>query len=76
MPTPTGLTQCHGWLRLRIEVAAAEARFAAADLDEAVAMTIETRRLGLARMPLASGPLTPNQIQTIVNWISRGAPND
>jgi hypothetical protein len=36
----------------------------------------ETRRMGLARMPLASGPLTPNQIQTIVNWINRGAPND
>ena len=34
------------------------------------------RRLGLARMPLGSGPLTPNQIQTIVNWINRGAPND
>ena len=36
----------------------------------------EARRLGLARMPLASGPLTPNQIQTIVNWVNRGAPND
>lgn len=36
----------------------------------------DARRLGLARMPLASGPLTPNQIQTIVNWINRGAPND
>jgi hypothetical protein len=34
------------------------------------------RRLGLARMPLGSGPLTPNQIQTIVNWINRGAHND
>lgn len=34
------------------------------------------RRTPLARMPLASGPLTPNQIQTIVNWINRGAPND
>ena len=34
------------------------------------------RRNGLARMPLGSGPLTPNQIQTIVNWINRGAPND
>ena len=33
-------------------------------------------RLGLARMPLGSGPLTPNQIQTIVNWINRGAPDD
>lgn len=34
------------------------------------------RRLGLPRMPLGSGALTPNQIQTIVNWINRGAPND
>lgn len=34
------------------------------------------RRMGLARMPLGSGPLTSNQIQTIVNWINRGAPND
>ena len=34
------------------------------------------RRLGLTRMPLGSGPLTPNQIQTIVNWINRGAHND
>jgi hypothetical protein len=34
------------------------------------------RRRGMARMPLGSGPLTPNQIQTIVNWINRGAPND
>ena len=34
------------------------------------------RRQGLARMPLGSGPLTPNQIQTIVNWVNRGAPND
>ncbi len=36
----------------------------------------EARRLGLSRMPLGSGPLTPNQIQTIVNWINRGAPDD
>lgn len=36
----------------------------------------EARRLGLPRMPLGSGPLTPNQIQTIVNWINRGAPDD
>jgi hypothetical protein len=36
----------------------------------------DARRMGLARKPLASGPLTPNQIQTIVNWINRGAPND
>lgn len=35
-----------------------------------------SRRRGLPRMPLASGPLTPNQIQTIVNWVARGAPND
>jgi hypothetical protein len=34
------------------------------------------RRRGLPRMPLGSGPLTPNQIQTIVNWINRGAPDD
>ena len=34
------------------------------------------RRLGLARMPLGSGPLTASQIQTIVNWVNRGAPND
>lgn len=34
------------------------------------------RRRGLARMPLGSGALTPNQIQTIVNWVNRGAPND
>jgi hypothetical protein len=34
------------------------------------------RRGSLSRMPLASGPLTPNQIQTIVNWVNRGAPND
>ena len=36
----------------------------------------DSKRLGLARMPLGSGPLTPNQIQTIVNWINRGAPDD
>jgi hypothetical protein len=35
-----------------------------------------TRRHGLARMPLGSGPLTPDQIQTIRNWINRGAAND
>lgn len=34
------------------------------------------RRRGLARMPLGSGALTPNQIQNIVNWINRGAPED
>ena len=33
-------------------------------------------RGGFARMPLASAPLTANQIQTIRNWILRGAPND
>lgn len=31
-------------------------------------------RFGLARMPLLSTPLTPNQVQTIVNWIDEGAP--
>jgi hypothetical protein len=31
------------------------------------------RRGGLSRMPLASGPLTPNQITTIANWIDQGA---
>jgi hypothetical protein len=36
----------------------------------------DAARMGLARMPLGSGPLTPNQIQTIVNWVNRGAPND
>lgn len=30
-------------------------------------------RNGLPRMPLAATPLTPNQLQTIVNWIDRGA---
>ena len=30
-------------------------------------------RLGHQRMPLSSVPLTPNQIQTIVNWIEQGA---
>jgi hypothetical protein len=34
------------------------------------------RRRGLSRMPLASTPLTPNQIATIVRWIDRGAPRD
>ena len=32
-----------------------------------------TARLGHQRMPLASMPLTPNQIATIVNWIEQGA---
>lgn len=49
---------------------AANSWMAIAIRDDAV------RRNGLARMPLGSGPLTPNQIQTIVNWINRGAPND
>lgn len=34
------------------------------------------RRRGLSRMPLASTPLTPNQIATIARWIDRGAPRD
>lgn len=33
-------------------------------------------RLGHQRMPLSSVPLTPNQIQTIVNWIDQGAPRN
>ena len=33
-------------------------------------------RLGHQRMPLASMPLTPNQIATIVNWIEQGALNN
>jgi hypothetical protein len=33
-------------------------------------------RLGHQRMPLSSVPLTPNQIQTIVNWIEQGAPRN
>jgi hypothetical protein len=33
-------------------------------------------RDGNVRMPLASPPLTANQIQTIINWIQRGAPDD
>jgi hypothetical protein len=32
-----------------------------------------TRRDFISRMPLASTPLTPNQIQTIANWINQGA---
>lgn len=36
----------------------------------------DARRLGLARMPLGSGPLTANQIQNIINWVNRGAPDD
>lgn len=34
------------------------------------------RRAGFARMPLASAPLTPNQLRTIANWINRGARDD
>ena len=33
-------------------------------------------RFGHQRMPLASTPLTPNQIETIVNWIAKGAPQN
>lgn len=36
----------------------------------------EVAREGHPRMPLASTPLTPNQIATIVNWIVDGAPPD
>ena len=31
---------------------------------------------GLPRMPLAAQPLTANQIQNIVNWITDGAPDN
>ena len=49
-----------------------------ADSSWLIAMIEEStaRRGQLSRMPLASSPLTPNQIRTIVNWINRGAPND
>ena len=49
-----------------------------ADSSWLVAMLEESgaRRGSLSRMPLASSPLTPNQIRTIANWINRGAPND
>jgi hypothetical protein len=30
----------------------------------------------LPRMPLASAPLTDNQIATIINWIEQGAPDN
>lgn len=33
----------------------------------------DARRQGFSRMPLGSGPLTANQIATIINWIDRGA---
>ena len=36
----------------------------------------QSARGGFSRMPLASSPLTPNQLATIVNWIDRGAPPD
>jgi hypothetical protein len=35
-----------------------------------------SKRLGVARMPLAQTPLTANQIQNIRNWIMNGAPNN
>ena len=49
-----------------------------ADSSWLIAMIEEStaRRGSLSQMPLASSPLTPNQIRTIVIWISRGAPND
>ena len=34
------------------------------------------RRRGFSRMPLASAPLTENQIRTIVTWIAQGARRD
>lgn len=33
----------------------------------------QAARGGFSRMPLGSGPLTPNQIATIANWINQGA---
>ena len=36
----------------------------------------DAARLHFARMPLASQPLTDNQIATIVNWIENGAPRN
>ena len=33
----------------------------------------DTARQGFSRMPLATQPLTPNQIATIVRWIEQGA---
>ena len=33
----------------------------------------DAARQGFSRMPLATQPLTPNQIQTIVRWIEQGA---
>jgi hypothetical protein len=36
----------------------------------------DAARLNFPRMPLASEPLTDNQIATIVNWIENGAPRN
>ena len=36
----------------------------------------DAARLQFPRMPLASEPLTDNQIATIVNWIENGAPRN
>lgn len=36
----------------------------------------DSERHGRSRMPLASAPLTPNQIGNIMRWIDRGAPRD
>jgi hypothetical protein len=36
----------------------------------------DVARLGHPRMPLASSPLTPNQIATIERWIQQGASPD
>ena len=36
----------------------------------------DAKRAGTVRMPLASTPLTPNQITTIVRWIDSGAPRN
>jgi hypothetical protein len=33
----------------------------------------DAARQGYSRMPLATQPLTPNQIATIVRWIEQGA---
>ena len=33
----------------------------------------DAARQGFSRMPLATQPLTPNQIETIVRWIEQGA---
>ena len=36
----------------------------------------DAARQGFSRMPLATQPLTPNQIATIVRWIEQGAPRN